>query len=353
MFWIYLIGCRSAVAHAIREQSFLFLKALLSTGYRVDPEKSGIGSIQFNDSEVADCAISSPGMFGQKNRLLRTPDLLDTFTPRVASLTEDELEKLLYSRKRENRRKKRSTLNVSSPPKTHRTFLGYRGSLNRTASSSDYDDDGNLDRRTASSRRIPRKGSAPSTASGPSGTATSRPTLCDSCDNSVYPADQGICSKCGHIVSPNGDNAPYPLQAVPDRKHQTEKSLSKTSKRGRKPLPLTPISYPVPIPPGPKVDPEPLSEEFQKLLPEWLVVARKKLDEKYPLDLFCIVYEDDEPRMKCIECSKMYYPGPAQTLSNFETHLKNRSHRGNVDCRLEHPDEEEEEEEGEDEGMKE
>ncbi|KDN46567.1 hypothetical protein RSAG8_04220, partial [Rhizoctonia solani AG-8 WAC10335] len=40
-------------------------------------------------------------------------------------------------------------------------------------------------------------------------------------------------------------------------------------------------------------------------------------------------------RLKCLDCpGKLYTPGPDQTLSNFEVHLKNRGHRSNVNKRV-------------------
>ncbi|EIN14517.1 hypothetical protein PUNSTDRAFT_57428, partial [Punctularia strigosozonata HHB-11173 SS5] len=40
-------------------------------------------------------------------------------------------------------------------------------------------------------------------------------------------------------------------------------------------------------------------------------------------------------KIKCIDCpGKLYNPGPNESLSNFEVHLKNRNHRENVKRRL-------------------
>ena len=40
------------------------------------------------------------------------------------------------------------------------------------------------------------------------------------------------------------------------------------------------------------------------------------------------------PRIKCLDCpGKMYLPGPGGTVDSFETHLKNRLHRENVERR--------------------
>jgi hypothetical protein len=112
-------------------------------------------------------------------------------------------------------------------------------------------------------------------------------------------------------------------------------------KRGRKVQSLsastaTTVEYSIPLPPlqQPKIDPEPLALYISNLLPDWLKAARTRLDERYPLDLFTIAWEESEFKMKCIECAKTYAVGPHQSLSNFETHLKNRTHRGNVDRRL-------------------
>lgn len=37
------------------------------------------------------------------------------------------------------------------------------------------------------------------------------------------------------------------------------------------------------------------------------------------------------PRIRCMDCpGKLYNAGPEHTVSNFETHLKNRGHMNNV-----------------------
>lgn len=41
------------------------------------------------------------------------------------------------------------------------------------------------------------------------------------------------------------------------------------------------------------------------------------------------------PRIRCHDCpGKLYTPGPAMTVDNFEVHLKNRQHRERVEERL-------------------
>jgi SWI/SNF-related matrix-associated actin-dependent regulator of chromatin subfamily B protein 1 len=44
------------------------------------------------------------------------------------------------------------------------------------------------------------------------------------------------------------------------------------------------------------------------------------------------------PRIRCMDCpGKLYNAGPERTVSNFETHLKNRVHVGNVAKRTGQP----------------
>ena len=40
------------------------------------------------------------------------------------------------------------------------------------------------------------------------------------------------------------------------------------------------------------------------------------------------------PRIRCNDCpGKLYTPGPAMTVDNFEVHLKNRQHKEKVEAR--------------------
>jgi SWI/SNF-related matrix-associated actin-dependent regulator of chromatin subfamily B protein 1 len=44
------------------------------------------------------------------------------------------------------------------------------------------------------------------------------------------------------------------------------------------------------------------------------------------------------PRIRCLDCpGKLYNAGPEHTVSNFELHLKNRVHMGNVAKRMGQP----------------
>ena len=330
----------TAIAHCIREQCFLFVKAMFSTGYQVDSES---GAIRFNDPELAQLACTGP-----LARVIRAPDVVSLYSPKPLHLTEEELDKLSYSRKRENRRKKRSTVaafSVSSCPKTHRTWIGYRGSVHRqllsaAAAEREFEDEP-VERRSRPSV------SSSSTSRGARGTGAKRSVkveavsiVCGPCGALVLPEAQGICPKCGNIAPQEQANALVSSSTSSLKSNSTASPSTATAKRGRKPLSLSasaaPVEYSVPLPPlhPPKTDPEPLPLHLTNLLPDWLKAARKRLDERYPLDLFTISWEEGEFKMKCIECTKSYAVGPHQSLSNFETHLKNRTHRGIVDRRL-------------------
>jgi SWI/SNF-related matrix-associated actin-dependent regulator of chromatin subfamily B member 1 len=74
--------------------------------------------------------------------------------------------------------------------------------------------------------------------------------------------------------------------------------------------------------------------------PQWLTSAMHATQMKYPHDKFDVVLRKvgesgtAEWRIKCVDCpGKLYKPGPGETLSNFEVHLKNRQHRQRVDDR--------------------
>src|SRR5262249_11862138 len=98
-------------------------------------------------------------------------------------------------------------------------------------------------------------------------------------------------------------------------------------------------------------------------LPEWLTLAVQEMQEKYPDDRFEVISRKLNPlspaewRIKCLDCPgkvgscfvfdlwhvffadmfrkwKLYTPGPAETLSNYEVHIKNRQHRQRVNNRV-------------------
>ncbi|CAK5263749.1 unnamed protein product [Mycena citricolor] len=75
--------------------------------------------------------------------------------------------------------------------------------------------------------------------------------------------------------------------------------------------------------------------------PTWLTKAIAQLQAKWENDRFDVTLRkvntssDPEWRIKCMDCpGKLYTPGPGETLSNFEVHLKNRLHRQRVAERI-------------------
>lgn len=73
--------------------------------------------------------------------------------------------------------------------------------------------------------------------------------------------------------------------------------------------------------------------------PLWLTKAKEAMMEKYPDDNFILRKAHSgstgEWRIKCLDCpGKLYTPGPAESLGNYEVHLKNRQHRQRVNERL-------------------
>jgi len=75
--------------------------------------------------------------------------------------------------------------------------------------------------------------------------------------------------------------------------------------------------------------------------PQWLSNAMQAMQAKYANDKFDVTLRKvnatslPEWRIKCLDCpGKLYTPGPGETLSNYEVHLKNRQHRQRVNDRL-------------------
>ncbi|KAJ7337370.1 hypothetical protein DFH08DRAFT_705706 [Mycena albidolilacea] len=65
------------------------------------------------------------------------------------------------------------------------------------------------------------------------------------------------------------------------------------------------------------------------------------MQEKWRNDKFEVILRKvnsastPEWRIKCLDCpGKLYTPGPGETLSNYEVHLKNRLHRQRVNDRM-------------------
>jgi hypothetical protein len=74
----------------------------------------------------------------------------------------------------------------------------------------------------------------------------------------------------------------------------------------------------------------------------------KAMQQKYPDDRFEIIPKkvDSQPqwRVRCVDCpgdfalfswvNAAIHPGPQETLTNFEVHLRNRQHRHRVNSRI-------------------
>jgi hypothetical protein len=89
-----------------------------------------------------------------------------------------------------------------------------------------------------------------------------------------------------------------------------------------------PISNSAPAATGPPLSP-----------PAWLSSATHTMHLQYPDDRFIIeprqVNNSPAWRIRCLDCpTKLYSPGPGETLSNFTVHLRNRDHRRRVTGRL-------------------
>ncbi|CAE6459210.1 unnamed protein product [Rhizoctonia solani] len=77
-------------------------------------------------------------------------------------------------------------------------------------------------------------------------------------------------------------------------------------------------------------------------MPGWILDCLAATQRRYVNDRIDVIAkpranENEAPafRLKCLDCpGKLYTPGPDQTLSNFEVHLKNRAHRANVNKRV-------------------
>ncbi|KAG7451525.1 SNF5-domain-containing protein [Guyanagaster necrorhizus] len=75
--------------------------------------------------------------------------------------------------------------------------------------------------------------------------------------------------------------------------------------------------------------------------PQWLATCMQGIQYRFPSDKFEVALRkvtansDPEWRIKCLDCpGKLYKPGPGETLSNFEVHLRNNTHRRVVEKRV-------------------
>ncbi|KAJ7672593.1 SNF5-domain-containing protein [Mycena polygramma] len=100
-------------------------------------------------------------------------------------------------------------------------------------------------------------------------------------------------------------------------------------------LPAPPVAASASIPPPSSVPPPASSP------PQWLSNAMQAMQAKWRNDKFEVILRKvnsastPEWRIKCLDCpGKLYTPGPGETLSNYEVHLRNRLHRQRVNDRM-------------------
>ncbi|KAG9028270.1 SWI/SNF chromatin-remodeling complex subunit [Tulasnella sp. JGI-2019a] len=129
-----------------------------------------------------------------------------------------------------------------------------------------------------------------------------------------------------------------------DIKPPPERELSPSPAAKTPAPPPPPVVAPTLPPPAPPPAPRPSTSQHPET-PDWLVRCMAALQATYQNDRFGAIPRPPQPtappgtgrewRIKCFDCpGKVYTPGPEETLTNFEVHLKNRRHRENVAARL-------------------
>ncbi|KAK9766096.1 SWI/SNF chromatin-remodeling complex subunit [Basidiobolus ranarum] len=108
---------KTAIAHSIREQIYIYVKSLILLGY------------SFDGSPIYDGDLAS-SFLPNVISVIRDEELVDQFTPMLVELTDAEVEKLERDRERETRRKRRQNrgrrgvvLPDRDPPKTSRSLF--------------------------------------------------------------------------------------------------------------------------------------------------------------------------------------------------------------------------------------
>ncbi|TAQ91061.1 hypothetical protein B7494_g616 [Chlorociboria aeruginascens] len=64
--------------------------------------------------------------------------------------------------------------------------------------------------------------------------------------------------------------------------------------------------------------------------PLWLTEGLAKLQERYPDDLF----EPVKYEIRCLDCARLFNPGPSRNIWRFEQHLRGKAHRAYVEERI-------------------
>ncbi|KAF8892911.1 hypothetical protein BD779DRAFT_1467981 [Infundibulicybe gibba] len=133
-------------------------------------------------------------------------------------------------------------------------------------------------------------------------------------------------------VRMNGNHAVSAPPASSRPSTPTSSTQAEIQSASAPPLGTTPGSEPPPSSASPSRPSRP---------PQWLSEAMHAMQTTYPHDKFEIILRKVNPstppewRIKCSDCpGKLYTPGPGETLSNYEVHLRNRLHRQRVNDRL-------------------
>ncbi|KAJ3764435.1 hypothetical protein EV360DRAFT_31409 [Lentinula raphanica] len=155
------------------------------------------------------------------------------------------------------------------------------------------------------------------------------------------PLSQRVKLTNGITASPRGSPTPSRINKTTD---SGESKNTKDSSTKNEPEPSTPPRTNVQSPPTSPTKTWVLKNQTHQVFcicqpPTWLTTTMHTTQTKYPNDRFDVVWrkvgEGSEWRIKCVDCpGKLYKPGPGETLSNFEVHLKNRQHRQRVDDRI-------------------
>ncbi|KAG4304076.1 hypothetical protein PORY_002440 [Pneumocystis oryctolagi] len=289
-----LIGeFKTAIAHSIREQAQMYTKSLFLVGYPFDGRPIEDEDIKTTILPTVSC-------------ILRPVETLNEYSPVLYELSESEVEKQNKENERDARRKRRqirARRGVQFPefnerPKTQRTPIIHSVLVPENFHIDQYginkvpipglNDDDDLERLLNERQRTP-----PPSRDTRTKTTTQQHTFSPSMSPSL---------PSRYILKLKIPRLKEFLANVSDVKPHSPPTNS-----------LTPPSL---------------------SLPSWLVVALDALRQRYPHDRFeGFVRQGNNTaetivRIRCNDCpGKLYIPGPALTVENFEIHLKNRNHR--------------------------
>jgi hypothetical protein len=310
--------CSTTIAHTIREQAQLHMKALVLAGYAFDGSPIAHLSVDLAESFLVPLDLTTRPLASQEH-----------FTPSFVEMTEEEAGRLDKDTDRDARRKRRTTRKLtragapvlptldSEPLRTRRThfYLPIRCVRMRLPHFI-----------TADTIRIPLASPAPVVG-----------WMCQHCGCPFISTpvarrgplgDKSLCNACGLYFVSHGRGRPLPQNS-----------------RVR-PVIIQPEHVSV-IPSGLSWNEHTSSFSLDVVriedsdVPDWMLQKRDELkrNARYSADRFHFVRKDGIVKIQCGDCggahSKIYAPGPGLSLANFEVHLRNKGHRKVVNARLE------------------